>query len=130
PKWDAVRNRLTYKATDVGGAHNFGFTNSSYAGGKPGEAGGTFWRGGKYGYYADQVGPLTLADRLRASGKVILQVGAPDSDMFIGWFSSTNKSESPADAGNFLGIHVGGPTRVGHYFQPSLTTRTGSKVQP
>jgi hypothetical protein len=129
PNWGASGNRATYKATDVGGAHNFGFSDTNYAGGKPGEVGGTFWRSGKYGYYADRVGPLTLDDRLEARGKVVLKVGAPDSDMFIGWFNGADKERPPAEAGHFLGVHVGGPTRVGHYFHPSLTTAKGTRGQ-
>lgn len=127
PKWDAARNRLTYKATDVGGAHNFGFSNTSHAGGKPGEVGGTFWRSGKYGYYADKVGPLSLDDRLEASGRVVLQVGAPDADMYLGWFNGKEKEKGPTEAGHFLGVHVGGPTRVGHYFHPAFVTAKGTK---
>jgi acetyl esterase/lipase len=129
PNWDASRNRVTYQAADVGGAHNFGFSSTSYAGGKPGEVGGTFWRSGKYGYYADRVGPLTLDDRLEAGGKVVLQVGAPDADMFLGWFNSANKETPPIEAGHFLGVHVGGPTRVGHYFHPAFATATGTRGQ-
>jgi hypothetical protein len=45
--------------------------------------------------------------------------------MFFGWFSSSTKDKSPAAAGDFFGVHVGGPTRVGHYFQPALTTKNG-----
>jgi hypothetical protein len=129
PKWDAAGNRTSYKTATVGGAHDFGFSNTSLAGGKPGEVGGTFWRSGKYGYYADRVGPLTLDDRLEARGKVVLKVGAPDSDMFLGWFNGTNKETPPTEAGHFLGVHVGGPTRVGHYFHPSLATAKGTKAQ-
>jgi hypothetical protein len=127
PSWDASGNRLTYKATELGGAHNFGFSNTNHAGGKPGEIGGTFWRAGKYAYYADRVGPLTLDDRLEASGKVVLKVGAPDADMFLGWFNSANKEKPPVEAGHFLGVHVGGPTRVGHYFHPAFATAKGTK---
>lgn len=129
PNWDASANRLTYRATDVGGAHNFGFSETNHAGGKRGELGGTFWRSGKYGYYADRVGPLTLEDRLETSGKVVLKVGAPDSDMFLGWFNSANKEKPPTEAGQFLGVHVGGPTRVGHHFHPSFTTAKGTRGQ-
>ncbi len=129
PKWDASGNQRTYRATDVGGAHNFGFSSTSFAGGKPGELGGTFWRGGAYGYYADRVGPLTLEDHLEASGKVLLQVGAPDSDMYLGWFNSAYKESSPAEAGNFISVHIGGPTRVGHYFAPSLCTAKGTRAR-
>lgn len=127
PHWDSSRNRVNYQATDVGGAHNFGFSDTNYAGGRPGEIGGTFWRSGEYGYYADRVGPLSLDDRLEASGKVVLKVGAPDSDMYLGWFSSSAKS-SPSQAGDFLGVHVGGPTRIGHYFQPAFATSKATKA--
>jgi hypothetical protein len=129
PNWDASGNRRSYKATDVGGAHNFGFSNTNHAGGKPGEVGGTFWRSGKYGYYADRIGPLTLDDRLEAGGKVVLEVGAPDSDMFLGWFNSADKEKPPTETGPFLGVHVGGPTRVGHYFHPSFVTAKGTRGQ-
>jgi hypothetical protein len=122
-------DRATYQAKDVGGAHDFGFSPTSHAGGSPGEVGGTFWRSGKYAYYADTVGPLTLDDRLEASGKVVLKSGAPDSDMFLGWFNSANKDDPPMQAGHFLGVHVGGPTRVGHYFHPSLATARGTRSQ-
>ena len=127
PKWDASGNRAKYQAKDVGGAHDFGFSNTNHAGGKAGEVGGTFWRSGKYAYYADKIGPLSLDDRLEASGKVILKSGAPDSDMFLGWFNSANKDAPPVQAGHFLGVHVGGPTRVGHYFHPALATAKGTK---
>src|SRR5204863_4282183 len=81
PHWDAAGNRASYKATDVGGAHNFGFSDTNHAGGKPGEIGGTFWRTDNWGYYADKVGPLSFDDRLEARGKVSLVVGGPDADM-------------------------------------------------
>lgn len=129
PMWEASGNRATYQAQDVSGAHDFGLSATSYAGGGAGEAGGTFWRSGKYAYYADRVGSLSLDDRLEASGKVVLRSGGPDSDMFLGWFNSGEKETSPTEGGNFLGVHVGGPTRVGHYFHPSLTTARGQRAQ-
>jgi hypothetical protein len=129
PKWDGSGNRATYQSKDAPGAHDFGFSATGHAGGKAGEVGGTFWRSGKYAYYADKVGPLSLDDRLEASGKVVLKSGAPDSDMFLGWFNSANKTEPPSEAGHFLGVHVGGPTRVGHYFHPALATAKATKAQ-
>src|SRR5439155_19249026 len=39
PNWDASGNRVTYQATDVGGAHNFGFSHTNFAGGNPGQVG-------------------------------------------------------------------------------------------
>jgi hypothetical protein len=130
PGWVGSGNRDSYQDREQGGAHDYGFSAStSFAGGKPGEIGGVFWRSGKYSYYADRVGPLTLDDRLEARGKVVLRSGAPDSDMFLGWFNSANKEQPPTQAGHFLGVHVGGPTRVGHYFHPSLTTAKGTRGQ-
>ena len=130
PGWEGSGNRTSYPDREQGGAHDYGYSpTTSFAGGKAGEIGGTFWRGGKYSSYADRVGPLTLDDRLEAGGKVILQTGAPDSDVFLGWFNSANKDKPPSQAGHFLGVHVGGPTRVGHYFQPSLTTAQGTRAQ-
>ena len=132
PDWDADRNRVTYRATDVAGAHDFGFSDSHHAGGaKRGEVGGTFWRSNHWGYYADRVGPLTFDDRLEAHGNVILQVGAPDADMCFGWFRPDSGHEkapddtaadapAPNHGGDFIGIKVGGPTRVGHYFLPAF----------
>jgi hypothetical protein len=129
PGWTGSGNRETYQETDQVGAHDFGYSsNTTFAGGSPGEMGGKFWRSGSYGYYADRVGPLTLTNRLEAQGKVILLVGAPDSDMYLGWFSSAAKSKSPAECGNFLGVHIGGPTRVGHYFEPACASAHGTRA--
>lgn len=129
PGWVAVGNRTTYEAREVVGAHDFGFSaKTNHAGGKsPGEVGGGLWRSGEYGYYADQIGPLNLEQRLEVRGKVKLVTAGPDSDMHIGWFSSATKDKSPDEAGSFIGIHVGGPTRIGHYFIPQFATATGTK---
>lgn len=129
PGWAAAGNRTTYEDREVVGAHDFGFSEkSAHAGGKAaGETGGSFWRSGEYGYYADRVGRLGLDQKLVAGGRVKLVTAGPDSDMHIGWFSSAAKDRSPDEAGNFVGIHVGGPTRIGHYFIPCFTTSKGTK---
>jgi hypothetical protein len=131
PNWVSSGSRAKYEEAAAVGAHNFGYSQGThYAGGaKAGEMGGDMWRGGDYAYYADRVAPLTLNDPLEARGKVVLVSGAPDSDIFLGWFSGESKADSPVSAGNFLGVHVGGPSRVGHYFQPSLTTAAGNRAQ-
>jgi hypothetical protein len=128
PGWAAVGNRRTYEDREVVGAHDFGYSPmTNHAGGKPGEVGGGLWRSGEYGYYADRVGPLNLEQRLEARGRVKLVTAGPDSDMHIGWFSSATKDKSPDEAGNFIGVHVGGPTRIGHYFIPQFATAAGTK---
>jgi len=130
--WEASGNHATFPDPFQAGAHDFGFSaTTNFAGGAPGEIGGTFWRTGTgYGYYADRVGPLTLADRLEARGRVVLKVGAPESDMYLGWFDSAAKDKPPTEAGHFLGVHLGGPTRVGHYFRPTYTTAKGTRGEP
>ena len=129
PAWAAVGNRTTYEDHEVVGAHDFGFSaKTNHAGGKTaGEVGGGLWRSGDYGYFADRIITLSLEQRLEARGKVKLVTAGPDSDMHIGWFSSANKNKSPDEVGNFIGIHVGGPTRIGHYFIPQFATATGTK---
>ena len=125
PKWDGSGNRSTYQAKDVGGAHNFGFSTTSYAGGKAGEIGGTFWRAEKpVGRYGDRVGPLSLDDKLAASGKAAFIAGGPDSGMFIGWYNSKTV-EQDGGLKDFLGVRVEGPTRVGHYFAPVVAASAG-----
>lgn len=132
PGWEGSGNHDTYQPQDIGGAHRFGFSpQTSLAGGTPGEVGGVVWRTEKdWGYYADRVGPLTLDDRLEASGKVMLAVGAPDSAVFLGWFGSDAKDQPPNRSGNLVGVMIEGPTRVGHYFRPAYATGKGTRGVP
>lgn len=130
PGWEGIGNRTEHQEQEQHGAQNFGFSPmTSVAGGKPGEVGGTMWRGGDYSYYADRVGPLSLADRLEASGKVTLQAGPSDSTIYIGWFNSADKENSPVQSGDFVGIKVGGPSKVGHYFQPCYATTKTTPIE-
>lgn len=126
-EWIGQNNRGQVHDSVVIGAHHFGFSETTnFAGGAPGEVGGDMWRSGKYAYYADKIEPLSLDHPLHAAGRVVLKVGAPDSDMFIGFFDGSVKDKPPVSTGNFLGIHVGGPTRIGHYFAPAYTTAKGT----
>ncbi|MDZ4286674.1 MAG: hypothetical protein U0984_01880 [Prosthecobacter sp.] len=129
PEWIGTGNRVTFEDREQVGAHNFGFSEkTNLAGGTPGEVGGGLWRSGASGYYADRVGPFDLEQRLEARGKVKLVTAGPDSDMSLGWFSSAARDgKEDADARNFVGIHVGGPTRIGHYFIPQYATTQGTK---
>jgi hypothetical protein len=130
PGWIGNGNRITFEDRDLTGAHDFGYSAETHhaEGAALGEVGGRFWRSGMYGYYADRIGPLNLEQRLEARGKVKLVTAGPDSDMLIGWFNSASKEQSPDVSGNFIGVHVGGPTRIGHYFMPFVTTAGGTKA--
>jgi hypothetical protein len=142
PQWEGAGNRARFQETLPIGYHDFGFSAAThFAGGAPGEIGGSFWRLSKaYGYYADRVGTLTLEDALEARGKLVLQVGTPDSEMAFGWFSSAQKDipvhmkngkrqEGHLDkSDNFLGVYLAGPSRLGRCLQPALVTEKGSRV--
>jgi hypothetical protein len=128
PGWEGSNNRGTFEEREPHGAQNFGHADTNLAGGmKPGEIGGIFWRDARGGYYADRVGPLSLEDRLEARGRIILAIGATDADMRFGWFNSTTQNPTPQPTcEHFLGIKIGGPTRVGHYFLPEVITAKGT----
>jgi hypothetical protein len=131
PEWQGRGNRMTYQDRELTGAQSFGFSDTSYAGGAPGELGGIFWRAKKpFAYYADRVGPLSFDDSLSASGKIAFRVGAPDSAMCIGWFNSASREADPSDFRNVVGICLEGPSRIGHYFRPIYATASGSKGDP
>jgi hypothetical protein len=128
PGWVGTGNRVTFEDPEQVGAHNFGYSpKTNIAGGAPGEVGGGLWRSGDFAYYGDRVGPLGLNRKLEARGKVHLVAAGPDSDIFLGWFNSESKESKVGHERNFVGVHVGGPTRVGHYFGPALATAKGSR---
>ena len=128
PAWIGAGNRATFEDLEQVGAHNFGYSpKTNIAGGVPGEVGGGLWRSGDYAYYADRVGPLGLNKKLEAHGRVHLVTAGPDSDILLGWFNSDSKESKVGDERNFVGVHIGGPTRIGHYFSPTFATATGSQ---
>lgn len=128
PKWEGVGNRETYAESQTAGAHNFGFSETNFAGGAKAEIGGIVWRS-TYASYADKIGPLTLDQPFTARGRVAFTAADPDSGVYFGWFNSAAKNAERKDFRNFLGVLVAGPTRAGHYFRPALATAKGSKAE-
>ncbi|MDO8587014.1 MAG: hypothetical protein Q7T82_08230 [Armatimonadota bacterium] len=132
PKWDAKGNHVWFVDQDKRPAQNFGFSQTSFTGGAPGEVGGTFWRcpiDAPQSYYADRIGPLTLEKPLFASGSIAFTRASSDSCLMFGWFNSETARKAQAErAGsidNFVGVVIGGPSRVGHYFDPTYVTAGG-----
>ncbi len=126
PQWLATGNRVSYEDHETTGAHDFGYSaTTNIAGGATGEMGGGLWRSGDFAFYAERTGPLNLDRPLEARGKVRLVTAGPDSDVFLGWFHSASKDKGAADKENFVGVHIGGPTRVGHYFIPVFANGSG-----
>ena len=126
--WVGVGNRATFVDTAIRPYHDFGYSETAHAGGALGEMGGMVWRieearADQAGYYADDVGRLTLDDRLHAEGLIAMTRAAADSAVLIGWFNSQTHVGAPP--GNFLGILVEGPSRVGHYFRTAYANGRG-----
>lgn len=129
PKWEGLRNRLTYTTTGVRPRFDFGFSPTHYAGGAaPGELGGVIYRGDcrypeRMACYGDRLGTLTLNQPLRASGKVAMRRGVSDSTTAIGFYHSTysmavSESQQFGTPRDFLGVYIEGPSREGFYFYP------------
>ena len=51
---------------------------------------------------------------------------APDSGVLFGWFNSGVR-DSKTGTGEFIGVQLEGPTRVGHYFQPAVMNASGKR---
>lgn len=120
PGWVGQSNRAKLDDYGLEGAHQFGFSDSSFAGGKRGEIGGLLYSSPSVpGYYAAKVGTLSLEDRLRASGKIALKQYGPDGGVYIGWFDADKRGYPPA---NILGVLIDGPTSTGPRFRASAAS--------
>jgi hypothetical protein len=133
PKWEALGNDIEFPDRVMRPFQDFGFSPTNIAGGKPGELGGVIWRDDKPAYYAARTKPLTLDDELFASGTIAFSAQGSDSDIWFGWFDSTSKKnrltvESKAPPTDLLGIALGGPSRIGHYFHPGYRDSKGQGV--
>ncbi len=126
--WVGVGNRATFEDAAIRPYHDFGYGETSHASGQRGEMGGMVWRieeesANQAGYYADDVGRLTLDDALHAEGAIAMTRAAADSAVLVGWFSSETYVGAPPE--NFLGVLLEGPSRVGHYFRPAYADSRG-----
>lgn len=136
PGWDGRGNRATTQTRLVRPWFNFGFSETSFAGGKgKGELGGQIFRGDcrypeRMACYGDQVGPLTLEKPLRASGKVAMRRGVTDSTTLFGFFNSKdsmrrNDAQNDGLPESVGGVHIEGPSREGFLFYPVYRLKDG-----
>jgi len=96
PQWHAVNNRTA--------PQNFGYTNTSFAGGSPGEIGGTVTRDSTLAFYADNLGPiLSLEDPLFMSGLIKEIPAGSSSHIQLGWFRASTASHPPT---SYLGLEL------------------------
>jgi len=130
PGWEGRGNRVAFADRVMRPLHDFGFSPTSRAGGRPGELGGVVWRDEAPAYYADRVGRLTLDDDLVASGTVCLAGASSDSGVYLGWFDAAAKRgkatpEHEEPQRGLLGVLIEGPSRAGHYLRPAYRTAAG-----
>jgi len=110
PRWEGVRNRLTPQSPPRK-KQDFGYQESNHAGGQRGEIGGTVWQSLRPAYYAKVIRPLTMEDRLTASGKFALTQATAikgwhtGSSIVIGFFHHADEGWRPR---NFLGFTFSG----------------------
>jgi len=125
PQWEGAGNRTEFIERDFQ-RQNFGYSRTNRAGGHTGEIGGKFYRteprDPMHGYYADDIGALTLDDPIGFSGSVAFTAGGTDAGMFFGCFNREQKirplrdPREGAPLNDSLGIEIDGPTRIGYYF--------------
>jgi hypothetical protein len=137
PGWEAVGTPRTYTTHSVRPRFNFGFSQTSYAGGRrSGELGGEIFRGDArspttMAYYGDRLNTVSLAKPLQAGGRVAMRRGISDSTVLIGFFHSQHSmavSPSPSTGfpKNLVGVAIEGPSREGFFFYPVCHTANGN----
>ena len=135
PRWEEVGNHVEFAERVIRPRHDFGYSATKLAGGRPGEIGGIVFRDERPAYYAMPLGPLSLRDELRAEGLLSLVQAGSDSGVYLGWFDSATKRlnhtpEHSARQKNHLAVLLEGPSRVGHYFRPSYAAHDGNGLCP
>ena len=133
--WRGEGNDASFEERVIRPRHHYGFSPTSYAGGKPGELGGIVFRDERPSYYAADVGKLSLEEPLGASGRIVLRGAGADSAVCLGWFDGKSKrekntSELKAPQPGWLGVIVEGPSSVGHYFRAAYSSARGSGQSP
>jgi len=133
PHWQGLNNRVNYIEKDFHEGQNYGYSQTNWAGENPGEVGGRVYGTEVIdpiqGYYATDIGQLTLEDPIKFSGKVVFTEGAVDGRMLIGYFNKAEKlatvkgeyKGNPPD--QYLGLEVMDKTKVGYNFTAVVSPR-------
>ncbi len=141
PHWEGRGNRVTFVERDFHEKMDFGYSETNWAGESPGEIGGKFWSTEPvdpyHGYYADEIGELTLDDRISFSGSVCFVDGGPDGQSFLGYFNRAEKMAAIQDEhsgypmNQSMGIAITDNTSIGYRFSavcsPTLALSRATK---
>ena len=134
PRWEGRNNASRYTEPNFHAMHSFGWSQTNWAGEKPGEIGGLFWRTEPRdplcSYYGDDVGELTLEDPISFSGTICFTDGMTDAAAFFGYFNRETqvreldaaRSEPFSPAASSMGITIADSSAVGYYFTPRVTS--------
>lgn len=108
PGWDAQGNRAEYVEKDFAGRMSFGYSATNHAGQASGEIGGTFTHAEAplFAFYGDEVGTLTLDDRLSFSGSIAYLKGETDAGMSFGFFNLKDKVPGPVPRDGIILRHA------------------------
>src|SRR5438477_6889019 len=98
PGWEGHNNRIVPERRPTV-VQDFGYSQSNFAGEEKGELGGQVTRASEPAYYADTIGPVTLDDKLSASGTFALTKTTPGGGIFFGFF----RAEQPGAGGRPTG---------------------------
>ena len=85
PGWEGHNNRIVPARLPTV-VQDFGYSKTSFAGREKGELGGRITRASEPAYYADKIGPVTLDEKLSASGTFALTKTEPGGGLFFGFF--------------------------------------------
>lgn len=135
PAWEGQGNRVEFAEQDFQ-RQNFGYSETNWTGEQIGELGGTVCRVEPqeplHGYYADDIGQLSLDDPISFSGNLNFTGGATDAGMFFGYFNAKGQDiEVGKDVGvtsvdNMLGLVLDSPNGG---FGICCTPTDGTKAQ-
>jgi hypothetical protein len=131
PGWEGRGNRVEFAEQDFH-RQDYGYSETNWAGEQIGEIGGQFSNVEPIdpltGYYADDIGKLTLDDPISFSGQVCFVADSTDSGMQVGYFS-VEDAMGKWDAHdpfrlipNSIGVQIEGSAGSGKRFMPQINT--------
>src|SRR5262249_25105153 len=134
-------NGSRYTEPNFHAMHSYGWSQTNWAGERPGEIGGLLWRTEPQdplcSYYGDDMGELTLEDPISFSGTICFTDGMTDAAAFFGYFhrdhqverSGAGRPDGASRTANTLGITIADLSAVGYYLAPRVTSWDGEAVR-